>query len=112
MPISLSAKKSLRKSVKNRKTNVLFKNRVKTVTKKFLIKPTSEGLKEVYSVLDQAIKKNIFHKNKTARLKGEYAKKLANKDEVKTLVKAKKAKKKGTRKVAKSKVKAKTAKKK
>ncbi|NCC71452.1 30S ribosomal protein S20, partial [bacterium] len=32
--------------------------------KKFLAKPTSDSLKEVYSVLDKAVKKNIFHKNK------------------------------------------------
>ncbi|MDD4937581.1 MAG: 30S ribosomal protein S20 [Candidatus Shapirobacteria bacterium] len=115
MPISLSAKKSLRKSIKNRKVNVLFKNKIKTVTKKFLAKPTSEGLKEIYSIFDQAVKNNVFHKNKTARLKSNLAKRLANKDEVRTVVKSKKAAKKGSKKVAKSKVrdkaKAKSAKK-
>jgi len=111
MPISLSAKKSLRKSVKNRKTNVLFKNKLKKIIKEFSGRPNAEALKNVYSILDKATKKNIFHHNKTARLKAKFAKMLANKDEVKTPVKAKKAAKKGTRKVAKSKVKAKSAKK-
>ena len=76
MPISLSAKKSLRKSLKNNRENVLFKTKLKLTVKKFLVKPTSDALKEVYSILDKAVKKGIFHKNKTARLKANYAKKL------------------------------------
>ncbi|HPT65693.1 MAG TPA: 30S ribosomal protein S20 [Candidatus Woesebacteria bacterium] len=76
MPISLSAKKSLRKSLKNHKDNVSFKNQLKTIVKKFLTKPTNDGLKEVYSILDKAVKKNIFHKNKSDRLKGQYSKKV------------------------------------
>lgn len=79
MPISLSAKKSLRKSLKNRKTNVLFKSEVKKVTKKFLAKPNSDNLKEIYSILDKAIKRNLLHKNKVARLKASYSKKVEGK---------------------------------
>jgi small subunit ribosomal protein S20 len=78
MPISLSAKKSLRKSLKNNKENVLFKTKLKLTVKKFLVKPTSDSLKEVYSILDKAVKKGIFHKNKTSRLKASYAKKVKN----------------------------------
>jgi len=97
MPISLSAKKSLRKSLKNNRDNVLFKTKVKLTVKKFLVKPTSDSLKEVHSILDKAVKKGIFHKNKTSRLKANYAKK------VKTGVTATKAVVKKT--TAKSKVK-------
>jgi len=106
MPISLSAKKSLRKSLKNHKENAVFKNTLKKTVKKFLVKPSADSLKEVYSVLDKAVKKNVFHKNKTARLKSEYAKRLSGKSVAKVAVKAKKVKK-GSRKVAKSKVKSK-----
>jgi small subunit ribosomal protein S20 len=109
MPISLSAKKSLRKSLKNRKENVLFKSKIKLSVKKFLAKPASESLKEVYSILDQAVKKGIFHKNKTSRLKSNYAKKVKNKDVVKAPVKA--ILKKTAKAKAKSKAKAKAAKK-
>ena len=98
MPISLSAKKSLRKSLKNNKENVSFKDKLKTTVKKFLAKPTAEGLKEVYSVLDKAVKKNLFHKNKTARLKANYSKKVGV--EVKVVKKAP-AKKKVVKKAAK-----------
>ena len=79
MPISLSAKKSLRKSLKNNRANVLFKTKLKLVVKKFLAKPTKESLKEVHSILDKAVKKNIYHKNKVARLKSQYTKKIKTK---------------------------------
>jgi ribosomal protein S20 len=106
MPISSSAKKSLRKALKNNRDNVSFKNKLRTIVKKFLAKPSAEGLKEVYSILDKAVKKNIFHKNKTDRLKSNYSKKIG-KEGVKKVV----AKKNPVKKVAK-KVTKKTAKKK
>jgi ribosomal protein S20 len=84
MPISLSAKKSLRKSIKNRKVNVLFKVKLKKTIKNFLAKPSNDGLKEVYSVLDKAIKNNVFHKNKVARLKASYSKKIEGKNKTAT----------------------------
>ena len=76
MPISLSAKKSLRKSLKNKRDNVLFKNKLKLSVKKFLAKPNGESLKEVCSILDKAVKKGLYHKNKTARLKSNFSKKV------------------------------------
>ena len=76
MAISLSAKRSLRKSLKNNKENVLFKTKIKLTIKQFLGKPTTDGLKSVYSILDKSAKKGIFHKNKTARLKSSLAKKV------------------------------------
>lgn len=104
MPISLSAKKSLRKSLKNRKENVSFKNKFKSVAKEYLAKPTKEGLEKVYSLLDKLKKKNIFHKNKVARLKSSFAKKTTP-AEVKKVSPAKKKAapkaKKTARKVAK-----------
>ncbi|MDD2224644.1 MAG: 30S ribosomal protein S20 [Candidatus Shapirobacteria bacterium] len=100
MPISLSAKKSLRKSLKNHKDNVSFKNRLKTIVKKFLAEPTNEGLKGVYSILDKAVKKNIFHKNKSDRLKSNYSKKVGG-EGVKKVVAKKGTVKKVTKKVVK-----------
>jgi len=109
MPISLSAKKSLRKSLKNRKDNVSFKNKLKTTVKKFLAKPTGDNLKEVYSILDKAVKRNLFHKNKTDRLKSQYSKKVGQEVVKKVISKksiakkaaGKKAVKKSSKKVAK-----------
>ena len=93
MPISSSAKKSLRKSLKNHKDNVSFKNKLKTIVKKFLAKPSNEALKEVYSMLDKAVKKNLFHKNKSDRLKSNYSKKVGVEVVKKVVTKKKIAKK-------------------
>ena len=101
MPISLSAKKSLRKSLKNNRANVLFKTKLKLVVKKFLAKPTKESLKEVYSILDKAVKKNIYHKNKVARLKSNYTKKVKGDTASKSVAKKPVAKKTTKKKVAK-----------
>ena len=76
MPISLSAKKSNRKASKNRKANVIWKNKYKEIVKKFLLAPSKESLQEVYSMVDKLSKHFIFHKNKASRLKSKFARKL------------------------------------
>jgi small subunit ribosomal protein S20 len=99
MPISLSAKKSLRKSLKNRKDNVSWKYKIKEVLKSFKSKPSADGLKKVYSALDKAKKKGLYHKNKVARLKSEFSQKLGGKKEVVVVKKAaKKTAKKSVKK--------------
>ena len=85
MPISLSSKKSLRKALKNYKANAFFKIKLKKVVKTFVVKPSEEGLKKVYSILDILGKKNIFHKNKVARLKAKYAKAIVKKKTAKKM---------------------------
>jgi ribosomal protein S20 len=77
MPIGRSAKKSLRKAVKNKKSNVSFKAKIKLAIKTFLVKPSEKSL--VQSILDKAKKKNIFHKNKIDRIKSRLSKKIAKK---------------------------------
>jgi len=76
MPIGRSAKKSLRKTIKNHSANLTLKNKIKLTIKKFLAKPTEKGLSEVDSVLDKGIKENLLHKNKVARLKSNYSKRV------------------------------------
>jgi ribosomal protein S20 len=80
MPISLSAKKSLRKSIKNRKVNSKFRDKVKSTIKKYLLKPNEAGLKEVFSMLDKAKKNYVYHQNKVSRLKSRMSKRLVKKD--------------------------------
>lgn len=99
MPISRSAKKSLRKSIKNRKSNVSIKNKFKDIVKKFLEKPSAEKIGQVQSMLDKAEKKGILHKNKVSRMKSQMSKKIG-KEVVKVVIK-KAAKKKVVKKVAK-----------
>ncbi len=94
MPISLSAKKSLRKSLKNYKENVLFKNKVKLTIKNFLTKPTQEGLKEAYSLVDKAVRSGLYHFNKGSRLKAKFAKQLKSGKVTSGVTKSKKTVKK------------------
>jgi len=88
MPIGRSSKKSLRKSIKNKKVNSSFKNKLKEVTKKFLSKPEKKSFGEVQAILDKAEKKHLFQKNKVSRLKARYAKKVGKVEE-KVVVKKK-----------------------
>ncbi len=108
MPISRSSKKSLRKSIKNRKDNLHLKNKFKEIVKKFLASPKAEEVSKVQSVLDKAVKKGILHKNKVARLKSQISKKAAqgtveNKKIVKKAA-AKKVTKKPAKRTAKEKM--------
>ena len=105
MPISLSAKKSQRKSLKNYKENVLFKNKVKLTIKKFLTKPTPEGLKEAYSLVDKAVKSGLYHFNKGSRLKAKFAKQLKSGKVTAVITKPKKTVKKSLAKKKSSKIK-------
>jgi len=94
MPISLSAKKSLRKSLKNKADNLVVKNKLKTIVKKFSAKPSADGLKDAFSAIDKAAKKGIIHKNKASRMKARLSKivpeekKTATKKSTKTTKKA------------------------
>jgi len=97
MPIGRSSKKSLRKSVKNKKVNSSFKNKLKEVIKNFLNKPEKKSFGEVQAVLDKAEKKHLYQKNKVARLKAKYAKKVGKTVE-KVVVKKKATKKKVVKK--------------
>lgn len=83
MPIIQSAKKKLRKDAKKTKINQKYKmdyEKVMRSLKKNKDNPSADGeklkelTKKAYSTLDKAVKKNIFHKNKVARLKSQITK--------------------------------------
>jgi len=78
MPVSLSAKKSLRSSMAKRKKNLVWRKKLKGVLRVFNKSPDKKKLDEVYSLLDKVGKRNIFHKNKVSRLKARYSKVVAN----------------------------------
>lgn len=73
MPILANAKKALRVSKRKTTVNQKIKSRVRSAVKKMEQVQTPEALKEVYSAVDKAVKKNIYHKNKGARLKKQMA---------------------------------------
>lgn len=85
MPITSSAKKALRGSIRKNETNALTKAKIKDSVKGFKLavskgeKKTEELLSKAYKELDTAAKKNVIHKNKASRLKSRLAKKLASK---------------------------------
>ena len=76
MPVTVSAKKALRRdrrrTIVNKKIRIKIKEAVKAARKK----PTPKTLKEAYSALDRAAKKKVIHKNKASRLKSRLAKLL------------------------------------
>jgi len=105
MPITKSVKKALRQSDTRKKRNSGFKTNLKKVVKTFLAKPSQEGLKAVYSMLDKAEKKYIYHKNKVNRLKSNFSKKIDKVTSKKTVKKTikKPIKKKAGSKMSKAK---------
>lgn len=90
MPISLSAKKSLRQATRNRKSNLTAKKSFKLAAKKYLVEPTQDGLNVLYGLVDKLTKINVFHKNKASRLKSKYSRVLKGKP-VEVVVKKKTA---------------------
>ena len=82
-----SAKKRILIANRNRLQNRFYKTSVRTLTKLFLTNleiyktsPTPENkekvqsiLNSIYSLIDKACKKNIFHKNTAARKKSKLA---------------------------------------
>lgn len=92
MPIIRSAKKKLRQDVKQNRINLITKNTLRETIKEFKKAPTPKLYAKVESILDRASKKNIFHPNKSARLKSRLAKLLSKKAPEAVSAKAKPAK--------------------
>lgn len=79
MPVIKSAKKKLRADTKRTSANEKVENRVNLSIKKAEKKTTSASLREAFSMLDKAVKKNIIHKNKASRIKSRLSKLLVKK---------------------------------
>ena len=85
-----SAKKRIEITKRNRLRNRIYKSSVKTLIKRFLVhlddykvsknledkEKLKKTLSSIYSLIDKATKKNIFHKNKAARKKSQLANQL------------------------------------
>ena len=74
MPITRSAKKKLRQDVKRQRNNNFVKVAVREAIKKFRKNRSEKLLNDAFSLVDKALKKNLFHPNKAARLKSSLAK--------------------------------------
>lgn len=79
MPIIKSAKKKLRQDKNRTQNNLLVKKTVKAEILAYKRKPIPSALVKVFSVLDTAAKKKVYHSNKVARLKSRLSKLLGKK---------------------------------
>lgn len=86
MPITQSAKKALRQSIRRKAQNLRRKNSYKNTLKEFksLVAASKKDdakklLPKVYKSLDKAAKTGVIKKNKSARLKSSAAKLVSTK---------------------------------
>lgn len=76
MPVTKSATKKMRQDIKRRKVNRLKKERLKSLIKKAKKEPAERNVRAAISFIDKAIKTDLIHQNKAARLKSHLAKLL------------------------------------
>lgn len=74
MPVTVSAKKALRRDQRRAVINKRIRRRLKQVLKQARENPTNKLLSQAVSILDRAAKKRVIHPNKAARLKSRLAK--------------------------------------
>ncbi|MBI2195812.1 MAG: 30S ribosomal protein S20 [Candidatus Levybacteria bacterium] len=79
MPVIKSAKKKLRQDKKRQAENKTIRELLRKVIKEARKNASEKKLREVFSVVDKAAKKNIIHKNKAARIKSSFSKKVTSK---------------------------------
>jgi small subunit ribosomal protein S20 len=84
MPLTKSAKKALRQSLRRRKHNLFYKRKIKALIKEVEIliseKKKEEAQKllpQIYKVLDKAAKEKVIKKNTADRKKSNLAKKIS-----------------------------------
>jgi small subunit ribosomal protein S20 len=84
MAITKSAKKALRQNLKRRKRNLIYKNKIKNLTKKIKIFISQNKIDEaknilpqLYKAIDKAAKIKLIKKNTAARKKSRLAKAVA-----------------------------------
>lgn len=99
MPVTKSAKKKFRQDKKRKLQNKKVEDNFKDLIKKAIKKPSSESVKKTISAVDKAVKNNIIHKNKAARIKSKLNQ-LLNKKIVSTSTVRKARKKTKTSKTA------------
>lgn len=92
MPVIKSAKKKLKVDRKREFANKKARVFINLVIKKAQRKPTQGNIREAFKAIDKGAKKNIFHKNKAARIKSRLAKLINKKPPTETKTTKKSAK--------------------
>ena len=77
MPVTKQAIKKVRADKRKSAINLRVKKAYKAAAVAFRKKPTAEGLKAVYKLLDRAAKTNVIHQNHANRLKSRLSKLVA-----------------------------------
>lgn len=77
MPILKNAKKALRSSKRKAVVNSRVKSSMKTAMDSAKAAATPESVSRAFSKIDRAVKTNLLHKNKAARLKSQLSKLVA-----------------------------------
>lgn len=91
MPVIKSAKKKLKVDKKRESANKKVSSFINLVVKKAQKKPTPGSISEAFKAIDKGVKKDIFHKNKAARLKSRLSKLLSKKAQSSTKTNAPKS---------------------
>jgi small subunit ribosomal protein S20 len=77
MPITSSAKKALRGSLRKQVINNRVRSRMKTSIDAFRAQPEANALSQAFSSIDRAVKVNLLHRNTAARRKSLLARLFA-----------------------------------
>lgn len=71
MPVLANARKALRVSKRKAAYNTPVKSKMLNLINKMRRKPDEKLLPDLFSAVDKALKRNIIHRNKAARLKSK-----------------------------------------
>ena len=77
MPILKNAKKALRSSKRKAIVNGRVRTGMRTAIAAVTESATKETVSQAFSKIDRAVKQNLIHKNKAARLKSQAARLLS-----------------------------------
>ena len=77
MPILQNAKKALRVSKRKAEINQPVRSRLKTAVDAVKKKADSDTMSTAFSAIDKAVKRNVIHRKKAARIKSQLAKSAA-----------------------------------
>ena len=76
MPITMQARKKMRRDRRRTQENSRQRRELHDAVKKARTSPTKKSLSAAYRTLDKAAKKGHIHRNKASRLKSRLAKHL------------------------------------
>jgi len=74
MPVTKTAKRALRSSKKKASINFNIRKRLEIAIRDARKSKSLEEIKKAISLSDRAVKKNVIHKNKSARIKKSLSK--------------------------------------